>query len=268
VTGDPTQLYQVLLNLCVNARDAMLQGGRLTIETSNAFLDERYARAHAEVLAGQYVLISVTDTGAGMSPEVILRAFDPFYTTKEVGRGTGLGLSQVFGFVKQSGGHVKIYSEIGDGTSVKIYLPRWAGSEDAPTSQSQTETLATPRALEAEVILAVEDDASVRQVTSNLLRELGYTVVAAASGNEALALLPSLPRIDALVTDIVMPGMNGRALAEKMLVERPTIKVLYVTGYTRNAVVHNGILDPGVAFLPKPFTTAQLGQKLRQVLDS
>jgi CheY-like chemotaxis protein len=262
---DPQQLENAILNLCVNARDAMPDGGHLTVETSNAHLDDEYARAHGEVTAGQHVQVSVTDTGVGMPDEVVQRAFDPFYTTKGPGRGTGLGLSQVFGFIKQSGGHIKIYSEVGQGTSVKIYLPRWTGAIGAdPKSVAASPA---PRAKDHELIMLVEDDDSVRHVAVDVLRELGYTVVAAGSGGDALQLLRIQPRVDLLLTDIVMPGMTGRALADNVLSERPELKVLYMTGYTQNAVVHNGVLDAGVAFLPKPFTSDQLAHKVRQVLD-
>lgn len=265
VNADRTQLESAILNLCVNARDAMPEGGKLTIETSNTFLDEDYAGGHVEVTVGQYVVICVTDTGAGMTPEVIERAFEPFYTTKGVGAGTGLGLSQVFGFVKQSGGHIKIYSEVGQGTTVKIYLPRWAG-ETAEEAAVQ-ERPAPPRAQDHEIILVVEDDEKVRTVTVDVLRELGYTVVHAASGEEGLEKLRVQPRIDLLVTDIIMPGMTGRAFADRALEVQPDLKVLFMTGYSRNAVIHNGVLDAGVAFLQKPFTTDKLAQKVRDVLS-
>ena len=265
LNADAAQLESAILNLCVNARDAMPEGGRLTIETSNAFLDEAYAADHSEVAAGQYVLISVTDTGSGMTPEVMHRAFDPFYTTKEVGRGTGLGLSQVFGFVKQSGGHIKLYSEVGRGTSVKIYFPRWTGGLAMPADRVPTEPM--PRAKDHEMLMVVEDDEKVRRVTADTLRELGYGVVQAGSGDEAIALLAEQTRVSLLVTDIVMPGMTGRVLADHVLAARPGLKIVFMTGYTRNAVVHNGILDSGVAFLQKPFTSEQLATKVRQVLD-
>jgi signal transduction histidine kinase/ActR/RegA family two-component response regulator len=263
--ADPAQLESATVNLCVNARDAMPGGGKLTIETANAELDDRYARAHAEVEAGQYVLICVTDTGTGMAPEVAERAFDPFYTTKGVGKGTGLGLSQVFGFVKQSGGHVKIYSEIGQGTTVRVYLPRHLGEAAA----AENPTIAAPlRAGSPEtIVLVVEDEDQVRHMTVDALRELGYTVVQASDGNQALEQLRVQPRIDLMFTDIVMPDMTGRVLADRAQVERPDLKVLYTTGYTRNAVVHNGVLDPGVAFLPKPFTLDALALKVSEVLS-
>jgi len=262
---DPGQLESAILNLCVNARDAMPDGGKLTLETGNAHLDDAYAADHAEVSAGQYVMVSVTDSGAGMPPEVAERAFDPFYTTKGVGRGTGLGLSQVHGFVKQSGGHVKIYSEPGVGTTVKLYLPR-SQSAEAAASASATPIEAL-RAAGEEIVLVVEDEERVRHLSVDALRELGYTVVQAPDATQALAVLEMQPRVDLLFTDIVMPDMNGRKLADEATQRRPDLKVLYTTGYTRNAIVHNGMLDADVAFLAKPFTYEQLALKVRQVLD-
>ncbi len=263
--ADPGQLENAIVNLCVNARDAMPDGGKLTLETGNTHLDDVYASQHDEVTAGQYVMVSVSDTGAGMPAEVVERAFDPFYTTKGVGRGTGLGLSQVHGFVKQSGGHVKIYSEPGVGTTVKLYLPRSKAAEQAgPASQAFAET---PRAVGEEIVLVVEDEERVRHLSVDALRDLGYTVVQASDASQALAVLEMQPRVDLLFTDIIMPDMNGRKLADEALKRRPDLKVLYTTGYTRNAIVHNGILDADVAFLPKPFTFEQLALKVRQVLD-
>jgi signal transduction histidine kinase/ActR/RegA family two-component response regulator len=263
--ADPGQLENAVLNLCVNARDAMPDGGRLTLETGNAHLDDAYASQHAELAPGQYVMVSVSDTGAGMPPEVAERAFDPFYTTKGVGRGTGLGLSQVHGFVKQSGGHVKIYSEPGVGTVVKLYLPRSQSAEQAAGPAAiPAEAL---RAVGEEIVLVVEDEERVRHLSVDALRDLGYTVVQASDACQALAVLETQPRVDLLFTDIVMPDMNGRRLAEEAAKLRPEIKVLYTTGYTRNAIVHNGMLDADVALLPKPFTFEQLALKVRQVLD-
>jgi len=262
---DPGQLESAILNLCVNARDAMPDGGKLTLETGNAHLDDAYAAGHAEVAAGQYVMVSVTDTGAGMPPEVAARAFDPFYTTKGVGRGTGLGLSQVHGFVKQSGGHVKIYSEPGVGTTVKLYLPRSQSAVAAASAAAAP--IETLRAVGEEIVLVVEDEDRVRHLSVDALRDLGYTVVQASDAAQALAVLEMQPRVDLLFTDIVMPDMNGRRLADEAVQRRPELKVLYTTGYTRNAIVHNGMLDADVAFLPKPFTFEQLALKVRQVLD-
>ncbi|WP_336957857.1 CHASE3 domain-containing protein [Sphingobium aquiterrae] len=269
--ADPGQLENAIVNLCVNARDAMPDGGRLTIETTNAFLDDAYAAAHAEVAAGQYVMISVSDTGTGMPRDIAERAFDPFFTTKGVGKGTGLGLSQVFGFVKQSHGHVKIYSEPGEGTTIKLYLPRHYGAT-AENDDSAAELVIfgsdLPHAIDKEIILVVEDEERVRHVSVDALRDLGYIVVQASDAQHALEVLALQPRIDLLFTDIVMPDMNGRKLADLARVDRPELKVLYTTGYTRNAIVHNGMLDPGVAFLAKPFTLSQLAHKIRQVLDN
>jgi signal transduction histidine kinase len=266
VFADPAQVESTLVNLVVNARDSMADGGKLTIETGNADLDERYARAHAEVTPGQYTMISVTDTGIGMTPEVMGQAFDPFFTTKPPGKGTGLGLSQVLGFVKQSNGHVKIYSEVGRGTTVKVYLPRFTG--EGPTAVPVDEGAQSPLGQREELILVVEDDAGVRNLSVEALRELGYSVIHTGSPGEALREIERRPEITLLFTDIVMPEMTGRDLAEKAQALRPGLKVLYTTGYTRNAVVHNGIVDIGTAFLPKPFTIDHLGFKVRQTIDS
>ncbi|HEV7692852.1 MAG TPA: CHASE3 domain-containing protein [Hyphomonadaceae bacterium] len=262
---DISQLENAVINLAVNARDAMQKGGKLTLETANTSLDDAYAREHADVTAGQYVMIAVSDSGEGMPAHVIERAFDPFFTTKPVGVGTGLGLSQVFGFVKQSGGHVKIYSELGSGTTVKVYLPRYFG--DKPEAMRAS---ALPEDLRTEpvsgVILVVEDEPRLREVGSTGLRDLGYTILEAPNGTEALKILDANPSIQLLFTDIVMPDMTGRVLADEALKRRPDLKVLYTTGYTRNAVVHNGVLDHGVNFLPKPFTLEELARKVREVL--
>jgi signal transduction histidine kinase/CheY-like chemotaxis protein len=264
--ADPSQVESTLLNLVVNARDAMPAGGKLTIETGNAYLDDAYAAEHPEVTAGQYAMVSVTDTGIGMSAEVMERAFDPFYTTKGAGKGTGLGLSQVFGFVKQSGGHLKIYSEVDNGTTVKVYLPRYNGRMTEIVAAQGPSVL--PLGQSSEIVLVVEDEEKVRHVTVDALRELGYTVVQAESPSEALQQLTIHPNITLLLTDIVMPEMNGKKLADRAFELKPSLKVIYTTGYTRNAVVHNGILDVGVAFLPKPFSIEQLANKVRQVLDT
>ena len=263
--ADPPQLESAILNLCVNGRDAMPDGGKITLETMNAHLDDTYAASHAEVRSGQYVAIAVTDSGTGMTPDVMSRAFDPFFTTKKPGQGTGLGLSQVYGFAKQSGGHVKLYSEIGQGTTVKLYLPRYVGEDET------AELTALPmRPLEGsatEVILVVEDEDRVREMSIQLLRDLGYTVIHASDAKQALAMIDSNAQFDLLFTDVVMPDMNGKQLADRIREQRPGIKVLYTTGYTRNAVIHNGMLDRDVSFLPKPFTIQQLATKIRQVLE-
>jgi len=266
VHADPNQIESAIINLAVNARDAMPDGGKLTVETANMALDDHYAAGHDEVAPGQYVMVSITDTGAGMTPDVIERAFEPFYTTKEVGKGTGLGLSQVFGFVKQSKGHIKIYSEPGRGTTIKLYLPRHIGASAKADMATPDEPL--PNGNNGEIILLVEDEEQVRRVGVDALRDLGYTVIHASNGKHALEQLERHDRIDLLFTDIVMPGMTGRELADTARSHRPGLKVLYTTGYTRNAVVHNGIVDYDVAFLPKPFSIPALARKVRDVLDS
>ncbi|MDB5649204.1 MAG: histidine kinase [Hyphomicrobiales bacterium] len=263
---DPGELENTILNLAVNSRDAMPAGGRLTIETSNAHLDEQYAAQHIGVVPGQYILVAVTDTGCGMSKDVADKAFDPFFTTKPVGRGTGLGLSQVFGFVRQSGGHVKVYSEPGQGTTVKIYLPRFYGIADGTASPSRPASDILIGKL-SDVILVVEDDEQVRLVAVESLRDLDYTVLHASSAATALMLLDSHPDISLLFTDIVMPDTNGRQLADEAVRRRPKLKVLYTTGYTRNAIVHNGVLDSGVDLIGKPYSVEDLARKVREALD-
>ncbi len=240
----------------------MPDGGRLTIEAANVFLDEELA---ADVSAGQYVGIIISDTGVGMSDEVAAKAFDPFFTTKEVGRGTGLGLSQVYGFVKQSGGHVKISSEVGAGTTIKLYLPRMRSDE---TSEARPADAAAPRG-HRETILIVEDEPELRSFTTDLVRELDYQVIDAADARSALRLLDSHGDVALLFTDVGLPGgMNGRQLADEARRRRPDLKVLFTSGYVRDAIVHHGRLDPGVQLLSKPFTFMGLATKLRQVLDS
>jgi PAS domain S-box-containing protein len=263
--ADPNQLELAILNLAVNARDAMPSGGRLTIETGNVYFDEHYAASQAEVLPGQYVMLAITDTGCGMPAEVQAKAFDPFFTTKDVGHGTGLGLSQVYGFVKQSRGHVKIYSEVGEGTTIKLYLPRihsvsQVEEENAPT---------TPSGSRGELVLVVEDDPDVRSFTCDSLQELGYSVLQADRADSALRLLAARPEIAVLFTDVGLPGgMNGRQLADEARKQISELKVLFTSGYARNAIVHDGRLDPGVDLLPKPFSQAALASKLRDILDA
>jgi nitrogen-specific signal transduction histidine kinase/CheY-like chemotaxis protein len=264
VEADAAQLESSLLNLAVNARDAMQEGGKLTIETANAFVDERYAKEYA-LKPGQFVLIAVSDTGTGMDGDVAAKAFDPFYTTKGVGKGTGLGLSQVYGFVRQSGGNVKIYSEIGVGTSVKIYLPRYVG--DALPAGSQVAVMAIEAGHAGEVIMVVEDDDRVRSMSVGALRELGYTVIEAGLPGEAIKIIEAGQRVDLLFTDVVMPEMSGRLLADRLLALKPDLKVLFTTGYTRDAIVHNGVLDSGTQLLPKPFSIDDLAAKVRSMLD-
>jgi PAS domain S-box-containing protein len=264
--SDSNELEVAIVNLAVNARDAMPNGGKLTIETANVHLDERYASAQVEVMPGQYVMLAISDNGVGMTAEVKAKAFDPFFTTKEVGQGTGLGLSQVYGFVKQSGGHVKIYSEVGEGTTIKIYLPRYHAAED---EQEEEPGQAAVRGAKHETILVVEDDNDVRSYTTETLRELGYTVLEAANGHAALQVLDHHPEISVLFTDVGLPGgINGRRLAEDAQKRSANLKVLFTTGYARNAIVHDGRLDPGVELLPKPFTQAALAEKLRDILDA
>ncbi|MBS0538523.1 MAG: response regulator, partial [Proteobacteria bacterium] len=267
VNADPNQLEIGILNLAVNARDAMRDGGHLTIETANAFLDEAYAASQTEVVPGQYVVISITDTGIGMDRETLARAFEPFFTTKDIGHGTGLGLSQVYGFAKQSGGHIKIYSEPGHGTTVKLYLPRLLSTDEPdvlPLKPSQA-----PTSQNGETILVVEDDPDVRANTTGMLRELRYTVLEAPLAATALHLIESHPEIELLFTDVGLPGgMNGRQLADAAHKLRPDLKVLFTTGYARNAIVHGGRLDPGVQMLPKPFTYAAVASKLAEILGA
>jgi two-component system NtrC family sensor kinase len=263
--ADPAELESAVLNLAVNARDAMPEGGKLTIETGNTYLDENYVRQGNDVTPGQYVMIAVSDTGTGMPKEVIEKAFEPFFTTKESGQGTGLGLSQVYGFVKQSGGHVKIYSEPGLGTSVKIYLPR-SLAKAAETAQTSEEIANSSG---NENILVVEDDSDVRAYVIETLRELNYNVMGAADGNQALSIV-SGDRFDfdLLLTDVVLPGMNGRELADQIRQKRPGVPVLFMTGYSRNAIVHHGRLDPGVDLIQKPVTQEALVLRVREMLDA
>jgi PAS domain S-box-containing protein len=264
--ADSNQLENALINLAVNARDAMPDGGKLTIETANTHLDEAYARMHDEVQPGQYVGVFVTDTGVGMSAEIVAQAFEPFFTTKDIGQGTGLGLSQVYGFIKQSGGHVKIYSEVGQGTTIKLYLPRYRGPDTLHDEDEKTQELPRGR---AETVLVVEDDPDVRDYSIEMITDLGYTVLSAGDGASALRLLDSHREVSLLFTDVGLPGgMNGRQLADQALRRLPRLKFLYTTGYARNAIVHQGRLDPGVEVVFKPFTYSDLAAKIRQVLDA
>jgi signal transduction histidine kinase len=262
--ADPHQLEVALLNLVINARDAMPTGGKLTIETANASLDEAYAAAHEQVTPGQYVLIAITDTGAGMSSEVAAKAFEPFFTTKQVGQGTGLGLSMVYGFIKQSGGHVKIYSEPGHGTTVKLYLPRVRNGARQQPAQPGNDPAVEPSG--SGTILVVEDDEDVRAYAARVLREQGYRVIEAADGPAALKLLEGGERVDLLFTDVVLPQMNGRELAEAARQRFRRLKVVFTTGYSRNAIVHGDRLDRDVALIPKPFTAATLTERIRKEL--
>jgi PAS domain S-box-containing protein len=266
VQVDPSQLESALLNLAVNSRDAMPEGGKLTIETANIYLDEAYAATQDDLLAGHYVLLAVSDTGTGMPKEVIARAFEPFFTTKAPGEGTGLGLSQVYGFIKQTGGHVQIYSEPGDGTTVKLYLPRLATAPGQ--GESDERVAAAPIARRGETILVVEDDDDVRAHSVDILRELGYRVIAAPDGASALRVLETEPQVKLLFTDVGLPGgLNGRHLAEEARRLYPALRVLFTTAYARNAIMHQGRLDPGVDLVPKPFTYEALASKIREMLD-
>jgi CheY-like chemotaxis protein len=260
---DPNQLEHAVINLAINARDAMPEGGKLTIETANASLDEAYAAAYSEVTPGQYVLISVSDSGMGMPPEVREKAFDPFFTTKPVGQGTGLGLSQVYGFLKQSGGQVTIYSEPGKGTTVKLYLPRSLTAEES----LRVATLPVgDLSAQGETVLLVEDDAEVRSHTAGLLRELGYGVVEAGTMASALVTLQERAEVKLLLTDVGLPDGDGRKLADAARAISPELKILFVTGYTRNAIVHHGLLDPGVIVLTKPFNFEGLAARVKAAL--
>lgn len=263
--ADFASLEQALLNLCVNARDAMDEDGRITVETGNVYMDDTYA-SQEQMLPGEYVMVAVSDTGAGISAEVLTRVFEPYFTTKSVGKGTGLGLAQVYGFANQSLGHVKLYSELGFGTSAKLYLPRYLGEEQPSERLIVTENH-LPHAAANECVLLVEDDPKVRVISIELLKELGYQVLEAESGKIALQVLAEHPEITLLFTDVVMPEMTGRQLVDEVTHSKPDLPVLYTTGYTRNAIVHNGMLDRGVALLPKPFTLRELALKIRQVLD-
>jgi PAS domain S-box-containing protein len=261
---DVPQLETSLVNLAVNARDAMPNGGKLTVEASNQTLDQDYRRTNPEVAPGQYALISVSDTGHGMTSDVLARAFEPFFTTKEIGQGTGLGLSQVYGFVKQSGGHVKIYSEAGHGTTMKLYFPRARGQADVV----EDDWGASPGSVEGETILVVEDDNDLRWYLIEALRDLNYRVIGVPNADAALTILerPST-RVDLMLTDVVMPGMNGRELSGRARELRPGLKVLFMSGYSRNAVVHHGRVDLDVLLIQKPVSLQDLAARIRDLLD-
>jgi len=263
VKADRAQLEQVVLNLALNARDAMPAGGTLTIETANVELDENYARTHISVTPGPHVVLTVSDTGTGMSPQVQARVFEPFFTTKGVGEGTGLGLATVHGIVTGSGGSVKVYSEIGRGTSFKVYFPIAEGEEavvEAPRVASR------PRA-GVETVLVVEDAEGLRELAKRLLERHGYSVLVAGNVKEALQVSEQNSSIDVLLTDVVMPGGSGPELTKQLIEQRPGLRVIYMSGYTEEAIVNHGVLNPGVLFLHKPFTSETLGRKIREVLD-
>lgn len=264
VLFDPGQLDQVIINLAANARDAMPKGGRLLIETSVVHLDEAYAAAHHEINPGKYVMLAFTDTGYGMDQETLSRVFEPFFTTKEKGKGTGLGLSTVYGIVKQSGGHIWVYSEPGNGTTFKVYLPP---TEAKP--KTQAEIVISPAPSGGEHILVVEDELSVRNLMKMLFSSLGYTVTVAANGDEALRLVEKMGvKPDLVITDVVMPKMSGKELIDRLRKTYPLLKALFMSGYTDNAIVHHGVLDPDTPFIQKPFNIQEIGKKVREVLGS
>ncbi|OAS24608.1 PAS domain-containing protein [Methylobacterium platani] len=262
---DPNQLENAILNLAINARDAMPDGGRLTIETANAHLDDAYVASEIGVRAGQYVCVCVTDTGAGMPPDVIARAFDPFFTTKPLGQGTGLGLSMIYGFAKQSDGHVRIYSEVAEGTTVKLYLPRHIGR--AADEPARAPGMPVPRAEHGETVLVVEDDATVRTLIGEALTELGYRVIEAPDGPAGLRILEAPGRIDLVVTDVGLPGLNGRRMIDEALAARPRLRVLFITGYAENAAFGNGHLSPGMRMITKPFAIDAFAVKVRSMIE-
>ena len=263
---DPSQLENALLNLCINARDAMPNGGSITIETANKWLDDRAARLQ-DMPEGQYLALSVTDTGAGIPPEVIARVFEPFFTTKPIGEGTGLGLSMIYGFAQQSGGQVRIYSEVGQGTTVRIYLPRYYGKVEDDEGAVIVADL--PRSEQGETVLVVDDEPTVRMLVTDILEELGFTAIEACDSAAGLKVLQSDVRIDLLVTDVGLPGgMNGRQMAEAARVSRPDLKVLFITGYAENAVLGNGQLAPGMAVLTKPFAIDAMAARIRSMIES
>jgi CheY-like chemotaxis protein len=263
VLADPNQLENALLNLCINARDAMPDGGDLVIETANRMLDDCEAR-ELELQGADYVSLSVADTGGGMTADVIARAFDPFFTTKPIGGGTGLGLSMVYGFVRQSGGQARIQSEPGQGAKISLYLPRYRGA-DKIFRQPATAQKARPG--NGETVLVVDDERSVRMLVSEVLEELGYTVLEAENGASGLKILESGRRVDLLITDVGLPGgMNGRQLADAALITRPDLRILFITGYAENAVMGEGNLKPGMHILTKPFSLETLGRRINEII--
>jgi len=270
IKADPGQIEQVIMNLVVNARDAMPDGGRLTVETSNVELDALYARDHASVKPGKYVMLAVSDTGVGMSAETVAHIFEPFYTTKESGRGTGLGLSTVYGIVKQSGGYIWVYSELNHGTTFKIYLPRVDEAVERTDAGASKPAEPAKELSGRETILLVEDEPDLRELTRTVLAARGYNVIEAANAEDAERLASDrrdAGKIHLLLTDVIMPGVSGRELAKRVLARQPAMRVLYMSGYTYNVIAQNGTLEKGVAFLQKPFTPSGLVEKVREVLD-
>jgi signal transduction histidine kinase len=263
--ADPNQLESALLNLVINARDAMPDGGNLVVMTSNQHLDEDFAQAQSNLDSGDYVVLSVTDSGCGMPQNIVNRAFDPFFTTKPIGQGTGLGLSMIYGFSKQSGGHVSIQSEVGKGTTVNVFLPRFGG--DLPQHPPR-DVEHSPIAIHGETVLIVEDDPAVRVLVSTVLSDLGYAFVEACDGDSAVPILASAQRIDLLISDVGLPGMNGRQLAEIGRQLRPDLRVLFITGYAEHAAVRGGFLDPGMQMITKPFTFDLLTAKVREMIKA
>jgi signal transduction histidine kinase len=263
---DPNQLESAVLNLAINARDAMPSGGKLVIETCNAHLDTAYAARRRDVRPGQYVCVAVTDTGAGMAPETIARAFEPFFTTKPIGQGTGLGLSMIYGFARQSDGYAKIYSELGKGTTVKLYLPRFRGDIEDDDAVVEAGAARVPHV--GETVLVVEDEAVVRGLVVEVLSDLGYHALEAADGPSGLELLQSPRRIDLLITDVGLPGLNGRQMADAGRTLRPGLKILFMTGYAENAVLASGFLEPGMAMITKPFAMETLTSRIREIIEA
>jgi CheY-like chemotaxis protein len=265
---DPSQLSTAILNLALNARDAMPNGGKLTLETRNVVLDENYAAMNSDVKPGNYVMIAVSDTGTGIPANLLDKVFEPFFTTKDVGKGSGLGLSMVYGFVKQSNGHIKIYSEEGHGTTVKLYLPQAADVTSVAEAQAAESGISGFERGDKSILI-VEDDSLVREYVVTQIGSLGYKTLAASNAAEALAILNGSERIDLLFTDVILPGgMNGRQLAAEALTRRPELKILYTSGYTENAIVHHGRLDAGVLLLPKPYLASDLARMIRTALTS
>ncbi|WP_309242883.1 ATP-binding protein [Lichenibacterium dinghuense] len=260
---DPHQLENAVLNLCINARDAMPGGGRITIQTANVCLDNAYARHHPEVTPGQFVRVSVTDTGTGMPPEVVAKAFEPFFTTKPAGRGTGLGLSMIYGFAKQSKGHAKIISEAGRGTTIELYLPRTQNEAGADVTEGAS---SSRRAESGETVLIVEDDPVVRDLVVEVLGDLGYRMLVAEDGPSGLQILRSGQRVDLLVSDVGLPDLDGRQMVERARAQRPTLKVLFITGYAENANFGVGARDPGTQLMTKPFAVDTLARRVREMI--